>query len=140
VGGSHRAISWAIVAVFAGLIAASGGYWWSGAGPESFCGDSAHSRMRSAIDDLSSVIPASGVTILDDCDSGGEVYAAWEVGDLDKMLANARAFGCRVDDRGFSDDEQQFLTCETSSIKVILFLDPWALEAWPASGGMQRAW
>jgi len=124
-----------------GALAAFVGYWILDlGGPKRFCGAEAHTQLRSAIDEMSSVIPASTFTVMDDCDSGSEVYAVWEVDDLDTILTNARAFGCRVNDSGLRNDESEFLNCDTSTLKVVFYLDPpWAENgAGPASGSMQR--
>lgn len=103
---------WVVGAIAIAMLAAFVGYWNRDLGaPKRFCGPEAHAQLRSAIDEMNSVIPASALRVMDDCDSGSEVYAAGEVDDLDTLLTNARAFGCRFNDSGLRNDEHEFLNC-----------------------------
>ena len=140
VGRSGSANRWVVVVVSVAVLVALLSYWViDKRTPKSFCGPEAHAQMRSAIDEMSSVIPASAFTVMDDCDSGSEVYAIWEIDDLDTLLAKARTFGCRVADRGLRDDEQVFLRCDTASLRLVFYLDPWVDDGTlPVIGSMQR--
>lgn len=136
---SNRVVPWAIAGTLLALGAAGVAFPLLNAtvvAPR--CGDQAKANMQAAIGEVNSFIQAASFEIVDDCDSGGEVYAGWEITDLDRMLARARQSGCRVGRGGYSDDPFELMTCDTATMKVVFFIDPGGDEAQPVTGSMQR--
>jgi len=120
---SDRALAWTILTVVGVLVCGALTFWWVRANVIApSCGDIATSQLEQAMDEIGSKLPnlrfmESG----DSCDSGGQVYALWELGDLDQLLTQTVAAGCRVDppdpdDLGLS----QSISCHTTGRDVVL--------------------
>ena len=92
---SDRALAWTILTVVGVLVCGALTFWWVRANVIApSCGDIATSQLEQAMDEIGSKLPnlrfmESG----DSCDSGGQVYALWELGDLDQLLTQAVAAG-----------------------------------------------
>lgn len=115
--------SWVILAVFALAVGGGLGFWWlrdNVIAPS--CGDVATAQLNSAVEEMQSRIPGMRFDgIGDSCDSGGEVYAYWEHDDLARLLSEAAAAGCRVDEPDPAGaGEDQSLTCTTGGRNAIL--------------------
>lgn len=127
-GGGHmnrfdQVTPWVIVAVFALAVGGGLGFWWlrdNVIAPS--CGDVATAQLASAVEEMQSRIPGMRFGgIGDSCDSGGGVHAYWEHDDLARLLSEAAAAGCRVnepDPAGAGED--QSLTCTTGGRNAIL--------------------
>ena len=123
---SDRALAWTILAVIG--VPVSGGltFWWLRANVIApSCGDIAMAQLNRAVDELGTRIPSLHFTeISEGCDSDGRVTASWEHDDLDQLLTQAVAAGCRVEawdpeDLGLS----QSVTCHTTGRDVILMAE-----------------
>jgi len=120
---SDRALAWTILVVLGVLVSGGLTFWWvrvSAIAPS--CGDIAAAQLNRAVDELGGRIPSLRFSdVGDSCDSGGQVYALWEHDDLDQLLTQAVAAGCRVDARDPDDlGLSQSVTCHTTGRDVIL--------------------
>lgn len=136
VGLLTHVLSWLIVG---GLIAiAAGTGWWCY--QSTFitpgCGDIADTQLRVAIQDMERQIPGLRFTDVEtSCDSASDAYAQWEHDDAKQLVADARAAGCVVNDHALLDDEEEdFLTCPTSSRPVVFTIE--IIDVVPLGGSM----
>lgn len=120
-----QVVSWVIVGVF--VLGAGGGFgfWWlrnNVIAPS--CGDIAVGQLQAAMSELSTRVPGLRfLEVNDGCDSGGAVHVSWEHDDLEQLLATAQAGGCRLNELGVNQEDEDLLTCGTSGREVVLDLD-----------------
>ena len=91
------------------------------------CGPEATAQLSAVVDDLRTRIPSLGVTGLHDaCDDRDEVYSSWEHDDLEQLLAEAEAAGCRLSMPVVQGGGPRWLGCTAAGRGAILSFEPGA--------------
>lgn len=121
----HRWSAWGVVAVALVLVVAAVVVpRWSDARA---CGPEASDQLSAVVNDLRTRIPSLGVTGLDNaCIHRDEVYASWEHDDLEQLLAEAEAAGCRLSMSVTQGAGPRWLGCTAAGREAILSFEPGA--------------
>lgn len=139
VDGIRQVLSWLVVGALVAITAAAGWSWYQRSFVTPMCGDVADTQLTAAMLDMERQIPGLRFTDVEtSCDSVFQAYARWEHQDVQKLVADARAAGCIINEQAtYNEDEQGFLTCSTSGRPVIFTLE--LIDSVPPRGSMTMA-